>query len=240
MTVTHLPRQARRDAGPDDEPRRAQERPAPEQARMLAATIGNQAFASLARTAAPLPHSRARSAAAALRGVRAQVDRRSGFDARAGSRSTSSSARLRGHLRRHGRDGRRLVRVGPADDRPRRLPGPGRGTREEVEYVLAVEIHGKKDREKDFCEAGPASRRRRATTRSRRATRRTSSTRARATGPRVRKGAVAATRGRQADGRRRELPRQPPQRPARGGARGQRAASRTTRRCCSRRSRTTS
>ncbi len=34
-----------------------------------------------------------------------------------------------------------------------KIPGPGAGTREEVEYVLTVEIHGFKDREEDFSEA---------------------------------------------------------------------------------------
>ena len=33
-----------------------------------------------------------------------------------------------------------------------KIPGPGPGTREEVEYVLTVEIHGKKDKEEDFLE----------------------------------------------------------------------------------------
>ena len=34
-----------------------------------------------------------------------------------------------------------------------KVPGPGAGTREEVEYVLTVEIHGHKDKEEDFSEA---------------------------------------------------------------------------------------
>jgi hypothetical protein len=33
-----------------------------------------------------------------------------------------------------------------------KVPGPGKGTREEVEYVLTVEIHGQKARENDFSE----------------------------------------------------------------------------------------
>jgi hypothetical protein len=33
-----------------------------------------------------------------------------------------------------------------------KVPGTGAGTREEVEYVLTVEIHGEKDREETFCE----------------------------------------------------------------------------------------
>lgn len=33
-----------------------------------------------------------------------------------------------------------------------KVPGPGPGTREEVEYVLTVEIHGHKDKEEDFGE----------------------------------------------------------------------------------------
>ena len=33
-----------------------------------------------------------------------------------------------------------------------KIPGPGPGTREEVEYVLTVEIHGHKDKEEDFRE----------------------------------------------------------------------------------------
>ena len=33
-----------------------------------------------------------------------------------------------------------------------KVNGKGRGTREEVEYVLTVEIHGHKDKEKDFSD----------------------------------------------------------------------------------------
>ena len=155
MTVTHLPRQARRDAGPDDEPRRAQERPAPEQARELAATIGNQAFASLARTGqVPLPQQRA-PAPQVARFLESEHKMIGDLGAMNGPGLAPTLELAPGFTVTYGDmvalSGDWFGSVKQLTDLAGQ-EGKGPGTREEVEYVLAVEIHGEKQREKEFSD----------------------------------------------------------------------------------------
>ena len=181
----------------------------------LAAALGNQAFASLARSIAA-------THAPALRRVRAQADRRPRLDPRPRGRPAEARAqpRLRGHVRRHGRDGRRLVRVGAADARPGQDPGPGAGDARGGR----VRPHGRDPRPQGQgggLQRGRAQGGEGALLQARGRQLLALPQPARGRHVTDAAGAGRRDRERQADGRRGELPRQPPQRAHRGGAAGQ-------------------
>jgi hypothetical protein len=129
---------------------------APEQARELAATIGNQAFASLARTGrVPLPQQRA-SGPQLQRFVESEHKMIGDLGSSKGPALAPTLELAPGFKVTYGdmvaMSGDWFGSVKELTDLAK-VEGKGPGTREEVEYVLAIEIHGEKDREKEFSEA---------------------------------------------------------------------------------------
>jgi hypothetical protein len=140
-----------------EEERDERKRPttAPEQARQLAATIGNQAFASLARRSQVAVPQQRTSGPQLQRFVESEHKMIGDLGSGKGPALAPNLELAPGFQVTYGdmvaMSGDWFGSVKELTDLAK-IEGKGPGTREEVEYVLAVEIHGEKDREKEFSE----------------------------------------------------------------------------------------